>query len=77
MSQAFCQFLDNVTRATDLSALPVGQHRLDRIQAGDARTASGMHYVVFLGHRDVPLPPEPLPEDLFEAGEYDEDEEEE
>ena len=73
VSQAIRRFLSNVTQARDLSAIPPGQSRLDSIQVVGARTAGGMLYDEFLGSRDVPLPPDPIPEHLFQPGEYDDE----
>ena len=62
---AILEFLDAAERSGELSRLPVGQARLDVLQRDGATTPDGMLYDDFIGHRDTPLPPEPLPERMF------------
>jgi hypothetical protein len=71
---AIRKFLD-VVESPELSRIPTGKARLDILQANSAVTASGAHYDEFIGHRDSPLSPTPLPEGMFAAADYDESEE--
>jgi len=52
------------------AAIPLGQARLDHLQDADWTTTSGRSYVELVGHRDSPLPPEPLPARMFEESDY-------
>lgn len=72
VADAILRFLDAAERSGDLSNTPVGQARLDVLQADSATTADGMLYDEFIGHRDAPLPAEPLPEHMFSDGDYEE-----
>src|SRR3954469_16117140 len=76
VSDAILRFLDAVDGSTDASAVPRGQARLDVLQAGGAKTKSGMMYDELIGHRETPLAPESLPPQLFSEGEYGSDDEE-
>lgn len=67
---AIRQFLEATEGSGELSCIPVGQARLDVLQADTAITGSGMLYDEFIGHRDSPLPPRPLPEHMFADGDY-------
>lgn len=69
---AILGFLEAAERSGELSSTPVGQTRLDVLQADSATTADGMLYDEFIGHRDIPLPAEPLPEHMFSDGDYEE-----
>jgi hypothetical protein len=71
VSDAVRRFLDAVGESEALSDIPCGQSRLDVLQAIGVRTVGGMMYDEFIGHRDSPLPPEPLPEQMFLESEYD------
>lgn len=62
------QFLDAADESGELASIPVGQARLDVLQADTAVTADGTLYDEFIGHRDTPLPAEPLPQHMFQAG---------
>ena len=75
VANAIRQFLDTAEKAADLSSIPTGQTRLDILQASSAKTDEGMLYDEFIGHRDTPLPREPLPEHMFEHGDYGDDQE--
>lgn len=70
VGDAILQFLDAAEESGELSSMPVGQARLDVLQADNAVTANGMLYDEFIGHRDTPLPAEPLPEHMFSDGDY-------
>jgi hypothetical protein len=72
VADAIIEFLEAAERSGELSSIPVGQARLDVLQAHNAVTAEGKRYDEFIGHRDTPLPAEPLPEDMFTDGEYEE-----
>jgi hypothetical protein len=74
---AIRQFLDAAEMSGELSRISVGQARLDILQADSAITSDGMLYDEFIGHRDTPLPSEPLPEYMFADGDYGENEDEE
>ena len=54
-----------------VSDIPVGKERLALLQDFNIKTPNGNQYDEFIGHSDEPLPPDPLPEDLFEEGFYD------
>jgi hypothetical protein len=71
VADALVGFLDAAGVAADTSGLPVGQARLDVLQSRTG-TASGMRYDEFIGHRDIPLPAQPLPADMFSPGDYEE-----
>lgn len=58
--------------AGERSRIPVDQTRVDVLQADSAVTAGGILYDEFIGHRDAPLPAEPLPEHMFAEGDYEE-----
>lgn len=70
VANAIRQFLDTVEKSGELAGIRVGQERLDVLQAERAITAGGRLYDEFLGHRDTPLPAEPLPEHMFADGNY-------
>lgn len=53
-----------------VSDIPVGKERLALLQNFSIKTPNGNQYDEFIGHSDEPLPPDPLPEDFFEVGEY-------
>lgn len=72
VADAIREFLEAAEESTELLSIPVGQARLDVLQANNAATADGMRYDVFIGHRDTPLPAEPLPEHMFFDGDYEE-----
>jgi hypothetical protein len=72
IASAIRQFIEAAEKSGELSSIPVGQARLDVLQADSALTADGMRYDEFIGHRDIPLPTEPLPEHLFANGDYEE-----
>ncbi len=67
------RFLDAVASSHHMAGAPMGQARLDLLQADTERTTGGLPYDVFIGHVGVVLPPEPLPEDMFEEPEYGDD----
>lgn len=71
IGKAIRKFLDMVDELDEVAAIPVGQARLDFLQQPDVRTASGMQYDEFIGYRETPLDPDPLPEFMFLEGEYD------
>ena len=54
-----------------INNVPVGKERLALIQDLDIKTPNGNQYDEFIGHSTEPLPLEPLPEDFFEGGFYD------
>lgn len=68
---AVLAFLEASEKSGELARTPVGQARLDVLQ-GDATTADEKVYDEFIGHRDTPLPMEPLPELMFSVGDYEE-----
>ncbi|MBX3187352.1 MAG: hypothetical protein KF764_23605 [Labilithrix sp.] len=70
VANAIRHFLDAVEKLGELSGIPVGQARLDVLQAESAVTVGGKFYDEFIGYRDTPLPAEPLPEDMFGDGSY-------
>ncbi|MCX4248131.1 hypothetical protein [Paraliomyxa miuraensis] len=72
IARAIREFLDAAEQSSEISRIPVGQARLDVLQAESAVTADGMLYDEFIGHRDTPLPAEPLPEHMFADGDYEE-----
>lgn len=72
VAEAILGFLEAAEKSGELSSTPVGQARLDVLQADSATTADGMLYDEFIGHRDIPLPAEPLPKHMFSDGDYDE-----
>jgi hypothetical protein len=74
VGKAVRRFLDTIEEFNEADAIPVGKTRLDFLQQADVRTPSGMQYDEFIGHRESPLDPDPLPEFLFRDGEYDETE---
>lgn len=69
---ALRHFLKAALESDELPHLPVGQARLDVLQAATAETHAGRRYDEFLGHRDTPLVRKPLPEEMFLPGEYEE-----
>jgi hypothetical protein len=71
VERALRQFLEIAEQSGELSRVPVGQVRLDILQADDIATKGGMQYDEFFGHRDTPLSPDPLPEYMFADGEYE------
>lgn len=72
VKNALLKFLEDAERSGELSNIPIGQARLNVLQADSAVTANGMLYDEFIGHRDIPLPAEPLPKHMFIAGDYQE-----
>lgn len=74
VGKAVRRFLDTIEEFNEVDAIPVGKMRLDFLQQADVRTPSGMQYDEFIGHRESPLAPDPLPDFLFRDGEYDETE---
>lgn len=72
VAEAILGFLEAAEESGELSSTPVGQARLYVLQAESATTADGMFYDEFIGHRDTPLPAEPLPEHMFSDGDYEE-----
>jgi hypothetical protein len=74
VARAVRRFLEAAEKSGELSSIPVGQARLDVLQADSAVTADGMSYDEFIGHRDTPLPAEPLPEHMFDEPDYAESE---
>lgn len=68
---AITRFLYHIQKSPELASIPLGQARLDFLQQAGVSTRKGEKYDLFIGHRDTPLPPEPLPKDLFTEGEYD------
>ena len=66
---ALRRFLDAAEASRELSALPVGQARLDALQDSRIRTQSGRQYDEFMGHLDEPLAARPLEEQMFVAAE--------
>ena len=72
VASALRDFLEASGKSGELSHISVGQPRLDVLQADSAVTASGMLYDEFIGHRDTPLPAEPLPVRMFTNDDYGE-----
>ena len=72
VAEAILRFLKAAEKSGEMSSMPVGQARLEVLQADSAATANGMRYDEFIGHRDRPLPAEPLPEHMFIEGDYEE-----
>ncbi len=72
VAEALLVFLEAAEKSGELSTIPVGQARLEVLQADSAATADGMRYDEFIGHRDNPLPAEPLPDHMFSDGDYEE-----
>jgi hypothetical protein len=64
-------FLDEAEQSGELVSIPVGQARLNALQAATSVTSDGMHYYELIGHRDTPLSAEPLPEHMFAVGDYE------
>lgn len=71
VADALLAFLDAAERSAELSGIPLGQARLDVLQAGATAVPDGMLYDEFIGHRDTPLPAEALPERMFLATPYE------
>lgn len=65
------QFIDVARRAADMEGLSYGKARLDALQDPTLRTKGGMIYDELIGHRDFPLPAEPLPAAWFLSSEDD------
>lgn len=65
------RFISVVDDYPNIARTPLGQARLDLIQDPDLKTPNGNIYDVFIGHINKPLPPAPLPDDLFYEGDYD------
>jgi|TARA_R110001583_G_scaffold8687_1_gene41294 hypothetical protein len=61
-------FLSSISFFDDI---PLGKERLNLLQNSEIKTPEGFQYDDFIGHVDVPLLPDELPEDLFEVGIYD------
>ncbi len=72
VANALVEFLEAAEISGELAAISVGQQRLDVLQADGVSTASGMRYDEFVGHRETPLPAEPLPQHMFSGGDYPE-----
>lgn len=72
IADAILDFLDTAEESGELASIPVGQARLDVLQTDSAATADGRLYDEFIGHRDTPLPAEPLPQHMFSDGDYEE-----
>lgn len=74
VASALRRFLETTALPEMASSVPLGQPRLDLLQDPDVATENGSRYDDFLGHRDTPLPPDPLPERMFaDAGDGEED----
>lgn len=74
VASALHRFLRAAEVAQETEDLAPGAARLAVLQAPGARTASGVLYDEFWGHRDDPLPDIRLPRHMFEPGEYAEGE---
>ncbi len=72
VARAVSNFLFSVNSIPELSVTQLGQSRLNRLQNPNIFTPNGCQYDYFIGHADEPLPPDELPEDLFDDGDYDE-----
>ncbi|QTL36561.1 hypothetical protein [Pseudoalteromonas viridis] len=70
VAKAINKFLDNAATCTDLFDIAIGKERLKLLQDSSIQVANGLQYDEFIGHADEPLPPNELPEDLFEPGYY-------
>jgi hypothetical protein len=64
------EFITAINNNPDFSTIPLGQVRLNLLQNCNIKTSKECLYDEFIGHRDNPLPPDSLPKDLFEKGEY-------
>lgn len=74
VAAAVLGFLEAAETSGELANIPVGQARLDVLQADSAVTEDGATFDDFIGYLEAPLPAEPLPEHMFEEREYDEGE---
>ena len=72
VARAVNNFLFSVHSTSELSAIPKGKERLNRLQNPNILTPGGCQYDDFIGHADEPLSPGELPEDLFDEGDYGE-----
>lgn len=70
VGKAVQKFLDAIGESNELAAIPVGKARLDFLQHAGVKTEGGMQWDEFFGHRESPLPPDPLPEFLFLEADY-------
>lgn len=68
---AVAQFLISICSTPELKEVSVGKERLALLQNPEITTSNGCQYDEFIGHMDEPLPPEDLPDDLFDEGDYD------
>lgn len=71
VENAVNRFLTSICATLELRQVPVGKDRLLLLQNPELSTLGGCQYDDFIGHSDVPLPPDDLPEDLFDIGYYD------
>lgn len=73
VARAVSEFIRMANESECVRELELGRSRLELLQADEAVSSRGNKYDLFYGFRDQPLPPEPLPKLMFEAGEYSED----
>lgn len=71
VARAVERFLAAADDCPEISSLPYGRRRLELLQDRSIITPRGARYDLFIGHRDKPLPPDPLPQIMFEEPDYE------
>jgi len=65
------EFIVSAKNEPDFPNILMGQERLNLLQNSNIKTANGLSYDDFIGHTDIPLPPDSIPEDLFDWDAYE------